>query len=455
MTMSKRQGNLDSFFGVPKEKRVSQSKQSTLDRYAVKPLAEEKENQQQEEQEEPVKGVIGVIISNSNNDEKTKKKRRIILDDDDDEEEEEDATSTTNKTVLQERTDQKKEEKDEVVPVDTSNNNDAVDQALKSTKRSAKKTKTTTTTSTTSTTDDKEETKLTAFQRRVLENKRLRDQQCDHKDMKQQENESADVKTANNNNNNNNTTTTQSSTTFVQPSWDTDQPLPYKVVCDTLEQIEAITGRLEIQGLLTQLYRQVIHTNHGQDLYPLLYLTSNTVAPAYQCVELGIGDAILIKAIGEAYGTNPGVCVCVCVCVFEFCVRVYCILTTFTLFIFIPTHSHGQTKVRSPRRFGNRRQGHQGQTTNSGFWIGTQTTIGLTSSTSIPRNCTHQWITGAKVQGGQDQKTPSASARSGSQVYCQRIAGKIENWIGTIYRLDCLGACTGLDANAHYQGEQK
>jgi len=36
-----------------------------------------------------------------------------------------------------------------------------------------------------------------------------------------------------------------------------------------------------------------------------MYLASNTVAPAYECVELGVGDSILIKAIGEASGTNP------------------------------------------------------------------------------------------------------------------------------------------------------
>jgi len=39
----------------------------------------------------------------------------------------------------------------------------------------------------------------------------------------------------------------------------------------------------------------------------LVYLASNTVAAAYECVELGIGDAILIKAIGEASGSNPSI----------------------------------------------------------------------------------------------------------------------------------------------------
>ena len=41
------------------------------------------------------------------------------------------------------------------------------------------------------------------------------------------------------------------------------------------------------------------------DLYTLLYLTSNSVAPKHDNVELGVGDSILIKAIGEASGTTP------------------------------------------------------------------------------------------------------------------------------------------------------
>ena len=39
----------------------------------------------------------------------------------------------------------------------------------------------------------------------------------------------------------------------------------------------------------------------------LVYLASNSVAAAYECVELGVGDAILIKAIGEANGSNPSI----------------------------------------------------------------------------------------------------------------------------------------------------
>ena len=83
------------------------------------------------------------------------------------------------------------------------------------------------------------------------------------------------------------------------------QPLLYSTLVQAFEKIESITGRLEIQGLMTDLFRRVIITN-PKELYPVIYLASNSVAPAYKCVELGIGDSLLMKAISEAYGTKPG-----------------------------------------------------------------------------------------------------------------------------------------------------
>jgi len=82
-----------------------------------------------------------------------------------------------------------------------------------------------------------------------------------------------------------------------------DAPMPYLTITSTFEKIEAITSRLEIQDLLTTLYRHSLD-NNPSDMYHLLYLTSNTVAPAYECVELGVGDAVLMKALGEAAGTD-------------------------------------------------------------------------------------------------------------------------------------------------------
>ena len=87
---------------------------------------------------------------------------------------------------------------------------------------------------------------------------------------------------------------------------DNNTPIPYSTLTETLSSIEAITGRLEIQSHLTKLFSQCL-LSYPQDLLTLVYLSSNSVAPAYECVELGIGDAILIKAIGEANGSNPTV----------------------------------------------------------------------------------------------------------------------------------------------------
>ena len=106
------------------------------------------------------------------------------------------------------------------------------------------------------------------------------------------------------------TATTTSSTkhnkTKNDGEWTEGTPIPYSTLTQTLRAIEAITGRLEIQGHLTNLFSECIE-KYPQDLITLVYLASNSVAPAYECVELGIGDAILIKAVAEASGSNANV----------------------------------------------------------------------------------------------------------------------------------------------------
>jgi len=95
--------------------------------------------------------------------------------------------------------------------------------------------------------------------------------------------------------------------------WKQGEPVPYTALCEVFSSIEAISARLEIQQLMTELFRQTIlllpnskpTSKIQNDLLNLIYLASNSVAPSYECVELGVGDAILIKAIGESYGTNP------------------------------------------------------------------------------------------------------------------------------------------------------
>lgn len=85
-------------------------------------------------------------------------------------------------------------------------------------------------------------------------------------------------------------------------TWDGE--MPYSVLCQAFGQIEAVTSRLAIQEIMTTLFRQIM-LKSCSDMSTVLYLASNSVAAAYECVELGIGDALLIKAIGQATGTNP------------------------------------------------------------------------------------------------------------------------------------------------------
>jgi DNA ligase-1 len=78
----------------------------------------------------------------------------------------------------------------------------------------------------------------------------------------------------------------------------------YKDLVEVLEEIEGTSKRLEIQALMTKFFRRIIKFGTPADLNAAVYLASNTVAPAYECVELGIGDSLLIKAISEAYGSK-------------------------------------------------------------------------------------------------------------------------------------------------------
>lgn len=91
---------------------------------------------------------------------------------------------------------------------------------------------------------------------------------------------------------------------IVSATWG-DGEMPYSVLCHAFGQIEAVTSRLAIQDVMTTLFRQILLKPCPGDMSTVLYLASNSVAAAYECVELGIGDAILIKAIGQATGTNP------------------------------------------------------------------------------------------------------------------------------------------------------
>lgn len=65
--------------------------------------------------------------------------------------------------------------------------------------------------------------------------------------------------------------------------------------------IEETSGRLRTTEMLSNLFRSVIMLS-PDDLLLCVYLCLNKIAPAYEGVELGIGESILVKAIAEATG---------------------------------------------------------------------------------------------------------------------------------------------------------
>ncbi|KAH9982918.1 ATP-dependent DNA ligase [Lactifluus volemus] len=89
--------------------------------------------------------------------------------------------------------------------------------------------------------------------------------------------------------------------------WKVGDPVPYAALAKAFALIEATTKRLEKTSLLTGLMLLVIQRRKAADTDSLLqtvYLCINRLCPDYTGIELGIGESLLIKAIGESTGRN-------------------------------------------------------------------------------------------------------------------------------------------------------
>eukprot|EP01137_Pigoraptor_chileana_P008303 Opistho-2@54941 len=85
--------------------------------------------------------------------------------------------------------------------------------------------------------------------------------------------------------------------------WKAGESVPYVALSKTFEAIEATTKRLKIIDILSNLFRSVIALT-PKDLICCIYLCTNKIAPDYSGIELGVGEALLIKAIAEATGRS-------------------------------------------------------------------------------------------------------------------------------------------------------
>lgn len=85
------------------------------------------------------------------------------------------------------------------------------------------------------------------------------------------------------------------------PSSASAPPVPFAAVVDVLADISATGSRLECVKQLTFLLLAVIE-RCPEDLVPVMYLVINKQAPQHEGVELGIGDAVLVKVVAECCG---------------------------------------------------------------------------------------------------------------------------------------------------------
>ncbi|KAI9728652.1 MAG: hypothetical protein M1828_002758 [Chrysothrix sp. TS-e1954] len=85
--------------------------------------------------------------------------------------------------------------------------------------------------------------------------------------------------------------------------WKPGEPVPYAALCTTFSLIEMTTKRLEIQSHCSKFLQQVMRLT-PDDLLPTVMLMVNKLAADYAGIELGIGESLIMKAIGETTGRN-------------------------------------------------------------------------------------------------------------------------------------------------------
>ena len=87
------------------------------------------------------------------------------------------------------------------------------------------------------------------------------------------------------------------------PDWKPGDPVPYAALCTTFSLIEMTTKRLVISAHCSLFLRQVLRLT-PQDLLPTVQLMINKLAADYAGIELGIGESLIMKAIGETTGRS-------------------------------------------------------------------------------------------------------------------------------------------------------
>jgi len=87
------------------------------------------------------------------------------------------------------------------------------------------------------------------------------------------------------------------------PDWKPGGPVPYAALCTTFSLIEMTSKRLIISAHCSLFLRQVLRLTPN-DLLPTVQLMINKLAADYAGIELGIGESLIMKAIGGSTGRS-------------------------------------------------------------------------------------------------------------------------------------------------------
>ena len=101
-------------------------------------------------------------------------------------------------------------------------------------------------------------------------------------------------------------TTLKSKAKDPYPDWKPGEPVPYAALCTTFSLVEMTSKRLVIQAHCSLFLRQVLRLT-PDDLLPTVLLMINKLAADYAGIELGIGESLIKKAIGESTGRSLAV----------------------------------------------------------------------------------------------------------------------------------------------------
>ena len=82
------------------------------------------------------------------------------------------------------------------------------------------------------------------------------------------------------------------------------QKTPYAFLTHSFILINSTRSRLKITDYLVNTLRVIIH-HDPSSLLPLVWLTTNAIAPPFEGIELGLGGAIISKALKSASGITP------------------------------------------------------------------------------------------------------------------------------------------------------